>query len=420
MTRVLVIGAGMAGLGAARDLTRRGHEVVILEARDQVGGRCWTSRALGVPVDLGGAWIHGDQGNPVTELCREAGLRWRRTDDMGLALFDHDGTQVSDAFVSEIYGEFESLTAAALELAEDRSADLSLASALELALGGETLDAGERRAFEWAKTTQEADVAEDLEKVSAWYADEDDGFEGGDHLVIPGYGDLAARLAEGLDVRFGQAVSEIRHGDDGVQAVTAHGVLSADALICTLPLGVLKAGVVRFVPELPAEKRAAIGRLGVGVLDKVVMRFEEAFWPDDVGFFGYMSTRAGEYPYLMNLQAIVPDAPPILVALISASSARRMEARSDAEIVARLQEIMSTMAGEPVPAPTSVIVTRWQADKWARGSYSCLPLGATPADYDALAAPVGRLLFAGEATNRQYPATVHGAWLSGLREAARL
>ncbi|MFT7624726.1 MAG: monoamine oxidase [Myxococcota bacterium] len=174
----------------------------------------------------------------------------------------------------------------------------------------------------------------------------------------------------------------------------------------------------RATPELSAKKQAAIGRLGVGVLDNVAMRFEPPFWPKQTEFFGYVSETPGEFPVFMNMLPYIQQ--PSLVALHSADFARATEKQSDEVIIARLVAILSKLAGAVIPLPCAFAITHWASDPFALGSYAHFPVGATPKDLDELARAEGRIRFAGEATMRSYPATVHGAYLSGVPEAKAL
>ena len=265
----------------------------------------------------------------------------------------------------------------------------------------------------------EVEASGSADRMSAWYADEDDAFPGEDLVLQDGYDRVPAALAQGLDVRLGHRVLRIEHGAEGVRVITDRGDFDGDAAIVTLPLGVLQSGAVHFAPDLPRRKQAAIRRLGMGLVNKVVMEFPRAFAEGDPIVLGYMSSIRGEFPEFLNLMNH-PGAP-ILVGFVAADMAKGLEPRPDREVVDRALAVVRRMYGASVPEPSNVRVTRWGSDPFSRGSYSYVPAGAGMDNYDELARPVGdRLLFAGEATNRRYPATVHGAYLSGVREAERV
>ncbi len=193
----------------------------------------------------------------------------------------------------------------------------------------------------------------------------------------------------------------------------------ADAVVITLPLGVLKSAAVIFSPPLPKSKLTAINRLGMGVLNKVVLKFPQAFWSQDYDIIGYASEKDKDFSVFLNLNRYISV--PVLVALTGGSFARSLEALSEVEIEKRVMKVLRRMYGDGIPAPEVVIATRWVSDSFACGSYSNMPVNAKASDRDTLAAPVeNRLFFAGEATSQQYPSTVHGAYLSGLREAERI
>jgi monoamine oxidase len=206
-----------------------------------------------------------------------------------------------------------------------------------------------------------------------------------------------------------------------VRLTTAKGEHAGSHAIVTVPLGVLKAGSIEFVPPLPAAKLAAIERLDMGNLEKVVLRFDAAFWTDldDPRLF-YIARQPGELAAFFDATKLAGA--PAIVCLYGGQSARDvLDARSDAEVAAGALAALGELLGREVPQPLAVRVTRWWHDPFARGSYSYVPVGASAADMRALGAPVGeRLLFAGEATEPTTYATVHAALISGLREARRI
>ena len=189
--------------------------------------------------------------------------------------------------------------------------------------------------------------------------------------------------------------------------------MAADRVIVTVPLGVLKAQTIAFDPPLPERKRRAIERLGFGLLNKVVLSFEEPFWPESPDMIGLVGQ---EQPVADLVNGLTFAGAPLLVGLRGGAAARSREALSDQDAIG---EVLAAM--DAAPEPTGALVTRWAADPYARGSYSFLAVGSSPADLRALAEPVGeRLLFAGEATHEDFFATVHGAYMSGIREAERI
>ncbi len=197
---------------------------------------------------------------------------------------------------------------------------------------------------------------------------------------------------------------------------TTRSTYDADAAVVTLPLGVLQKGDVRFTPALPARKQRAVDRMGMGLLDKCYLRFPRAFWGERYQLFGHIGARTGRWPEWYDVRRVVGE--PVLLGFSATDFATHLERLSDREVVADAMSVLRTVFGRSVPDPTGVIVTRWGRDRWSYGSHSHLPPGSSPADHDALAAPVGRrLAFAGEATHRRFPATAHGAYLSGLRAA---
>uniref|UniRef100_A0A1I8AMU3 Lysine-specific histone demethylase n=1 Tax=Steinernema glaseri TaxID=37863 RepID=A0A1I8AMU3_9BILA len=206
--------------------------------------------------------------------------------------------------------------------------------------------------------------------------------------------------------------------------------IEADAVLCTLPLGILKhslkkpgEGVV-FDPPLPQEKIGAIERLGFGNLNKLVLFFEKAFWDTSIDAYGRMSQSKISRGELYMFFA--PYDQPVLVAIFAGEAADIVQKFSKPMIVERTMNVLRAMFHHCPKEPVESCLTKWHLDQFTRGCYSHIPPGATGEEYDILAEPVrsenglNRVYFAGEHTNRNYPATVHGAFLSGLREAGRI
>jgi monoamine oxidase len=381
--RVIVVGAGIAGLAAARRLADEGVDVVVLEARDRIGGRIWTDRSLGRPIDLGAMWLEGTRGNPLAAIAR----RTRRF-DYRLELYQ-DGVRL-DA------DRIERLAARRIRDVRSRSVrrDRPLAQAFP------SLDPAVAWAVDWEVGS---DDAEDLDRLSLrGYVAEDEtyGFRGPSRVFRDGFASIAERLARGLDLRLGHVVRRVSpEGVDG---------LRADRTIVTLPLGVLKAGDVRFDPPLPRRKREAIRRLGVGAADKVALRFRRPFW-DDAEIIGCVGAT---FPAWIPLGDV-------LVLWCHGDRARAMERRPMREVVARAMADVRRIYPS-APDPVGATRSRWGLDPFSRGAWSHLPLGATFDDFDALAEAVGPLHFAGEATSRGNFSSANGAYLSGLRAAGEV
>jgi monoamine oxidase len=427
---VVVVGAGVAGLAAARALADLDVGVVVVEGRDRVGGRVWTEAG----VDLGAHWIHGTEGNPFTVLAHRQGLAtlfvggdstytggWQP-----LALHGPDGAPLSAAEKQQsilmVDGVREELEALRRRIAVEGKPDMSFRAALLQVLAGQQLTPVEQAHLDWHVTMLARDdwaAGADNLSLLGW----DEGYEVygyGDSVLVDGMQAVAAGLAAGLDVRLGHEVSRIAHGASGVRVVTTRGDIAADAAIVTLPLGVLKAGAVVFDPPLPERKQGAIERLGMGHAIKVVLRFEAPFWPKEQYVFGYLSADGDSHPTtVVNLWK--SHGRPALGLLIGGARAVDMESWTEPRTRDWAMGVVRGLFGAAAPDPLSVTATRWASDRFSRGAYAYIAVGASPEDVDALAEPVGNtLLFAGEATARAHWACVHGAYVSGLREAARL
>lgn len=431
---VIIVGAGLAGLAAARQLMSFGFKVIVLEGRDRPGGRVYTQR-MGqegkyAAVDLGGSVITGIHANPLGVLARQLSIPLHKVRD-NCPLYKPDGAPVTKEADSNVELIFNKLLD---KVTEVRQVMGGFANQVSLGLVLDTL----RKLYAVARSTEETQLldwhfanleyanAGCLSKLSAAYWDQDDPYEmGGDHCFLAGgnWG-IIRSICKGVPIFYGKTVQTIRYGDEGVEVLAGDQVFKADMVLCTVPLGVLKKRVIQFEPELPERKLAAIDRLGFGLLNKVAMLFPYVFWGEDLDTFGCLreqSHNRGEFFLFYGYHTV--SGGPVLVALVAGEAAESFEYTDPSTTLHRVLDILKGIYGPKgvnVPDPIQSICTRWGSDPFSYGSYSHVRVLSSGSDYDILAESVGRLFFAGEATTRQYPATMHGAYLSGLREAARI
>ncbi|KAH8261335.1 hypothetical protein KR044_007421 [Drosophila immigrans] len=339
------------------------------------------------------------------------------------------------------------------------------------------LSSRDRLILDWHFANLEFANATRLDNLSLKHWDQDDDFEFiGHHTTVRnGYSCVPVALTENIDIRLNSAVKDIKYSNKGVEIVAENlktcnlqVTYKADLAVCTLTLGVLKVAItneesqqhdntVKFDPPLPDWKQQAIRRLGFGNLNKVVLCFDRIFWDPNANLFGHVGSTTASRGTLtvITLLCYFSDhlqfkfagemflfwsisSTPVLLALVAGMAANIVESVTDDIIVGRCMSVLKNIYGNTsVPQPKETVVTRWRSDQWARGSYSYVSVGSSGSDYDLLAAPVippkgqephsskeseelPRLFFAGEHTIRNYPATVHGAYLSGLREAGRI
>lgn len=407
---VVVIGAGIAGLAAARTLTDSGYQVVVVEAAPAIGGRVRTDFSLGAPFEVGAGWIHGPDGNPITELARGIGAPTFVTDDESFQVFSATGAPVARA---DIDSAFDRLSAVYRQIDETLEQDQPLSRAMRQASAASAQDPIQQ----WMSSAYtEFDTGASLDKLSALQFDEDKTFDGADVILPRGYSQIPQSLARGLDIRLNTRVQSVSYAEgEGVTVATANGPIEASHAICTVPLGVLKAGAIAFDPPLPRPVKARLRRIGNGTVTKLALKFPTAFWPLDVQYFGLMTRQRGRWNYFLNYRTFSDEN--ILLGVSVGDYAFTADAMSDAAMVDDAMQAIRTMFAA-APAPTGHLATHWSRDPLAMGAYSYAAVGARPDDFDALAEPIaGTVLLAGEHTTFDYHGTVHGAYLSGLKAA---
>jgi monoamine oxidase len=397
---IVVIGAGAAGIAAARRIQAANRKVIVIEATGRAGGRCLTdTTSFAVPFDRGARWLHNPESNPMVKLARSAGL------DLSASPL---GQKIRVGRRNARAGETEEFLAAlvranrAIDEASRGRVDVSCASALPGDLG------------DWASTTEFVlganATGKDLKDVSAV-----DKAHAQDRTAAigcrQGLGTLVAKLAADIPLALSTPANQIAWNGRDVTVDTPSGKIAARAAIITVSSNVLASGNIRFTPELPKRQLDAASRLGLGSYDRIALQIPGnpmGLSRDDVLIEQSNSTRTG------MLFANVGGSSLCLID-IGGSFGRDLSAQGEAAMRAFAVEWLTSLYGSEVGAAVKkTSVTRWNAAPFALGAMSVAAVGAQPSR-KILTEPVGSLFLAGEATHDTLWGTVDGAWESGER-----
>ncbi|RDX65780.1 putative polyamine oxidase 4 [Mucuna pruriens] len=398
---VIVIGAGISGIAAARSLYDASFKVTVLESRDRLGGRIHTDYSFGFPVDMGASWLHGVcNENPLAPLIRGLGLTLYRTSGDNSVLYDHDlesymlfnidGNPVSQQMVIEVGDTFKKILEETGKVRDEHPEDISVSQAISVVL----------------------DRHPELRQQGL--AHEEHVLSGGHGLMVQGYDPVIKSLAKDIDIRLNHRVKKISSGYNKVMVTVEDGRnFVADAAIITVPIGILKANLIEFEPRLPDWKVSAISDLGVGNENKIALRFDKVFWPN-VELLGIVAPTSYACGYFLNLHKATGH--PVLVYMVAGRFAYDIEKLSDesaANFVMLQLKKMFPNASEPVQH----LVSRWGTDPHSLGCYSYDLVGKPDDVYDKLRAPLGNLFFGGEAVSLDNQGSVHGAYSAGVMAA---
>ncbi len=426
---VAVIGAGAAGLAAAQRIGAAGLSVVVLEARDRVGGRIHTLRLPGwaVPIEAGAEFIHGEAAE-IRNLVQAAGMTIDMTGDAAWGFFDGrlEPLQFDDSW-KDVFARLEKHANDNLSFAaflREHCADLPAAE-IRMATGYvEGFNAADSRdiSSQWLLEADRASGA---------------GGDAGSQRIPAGYDGILSSLAEALrpplaDLRLGRVVKEIRwrEGALTLDIVSPDGAsletVDAACAVITLPLGVLSMpaetiGGVRFEPDIQ-EQRAAWAKLRMGPVVKAALHFPRKFWIDaTLESLSFLHVPEGDFPTFWVVPA---EEAGILVAWAGGPAAERLTGQPHSEIIGRAVDELARVFNRSAAALAESLVgwhvADWPTDPFSRGAYSYVAVGGIEAGRQ-LSQPVAEtLFFAGEATHSILNGTVAGALASGYRAAEQV
>ena len=410
--KVIIIGAGISGLAAAKKLQEKGFIVTVLEAQNKVGGRLRTNRTLGIAFDEGASWIHGIKGNPITNLAQKAGIKTSFTDDESLVCYDINGVLRSDEIFDNADAELKKIKKV---LKNNGSATQSFETVFNTLYPAKVND----RLWKFLLSTYITFDLGDINKVSSTLYEEGEEFSGEEHIVTNGFDTLPNYLAKGLNIQFNQRVSKIDYSGNKTKITHNVSVSETDYVLVTVPLGVLKSGKIQFVPALPNTKQTAIQKVGMNCVNKFLLTWNTAFW-DNEQYICYTPETKDKFNYFVNVKKFNPKAN-ALMTFAYADYARQTEKMNDNQIISEIMFHLRDIYGNDVPNPTNMIRTKWQTNENSFGSYSFTQVGTEMRHFDDLAEEVNdKIFFAGEHTEADYFSTAHGAYLSGIREANKI
>jgi len=398
---VAIVGAGSAGIAAARRLLAAGLTVTVLEARNRIGGRTVTRRFKGHPVDLGAHWLHAGPINPLVTLGRRRGEPLRRAPVNGhFFVRGRPGSRAERAALDRAFDRADRAMTLAAKAREDRPAAAALppmgpqgrrVAAIHGLVSGRPLDEVSLHDFPI--------------------------MEYSDNLFIAGgLGAYVGRLAQGLPVRLGTVVQGVDWSGGDVRLETSAGTLRARAVIVTAPMAVLQGNAIRFTPALPCSVAEAIDGFTQGVYEHVILH-----WPDSP-FRGpdRLASLTGTHRQPPGLLTRIDGTPFHFFELdqpVAASFDRRDR---DAPYRYARAVLAEQFGHRAIRNLSAVHGTAWRHDPWSRASWAVVPPGLY-AIRDILKAPVGeRVWFAGEALSRAQWGTAGGAWGEGERAAGEI
>ncbi|KAL3882771.1 hypothetical protein ACJMK2_029078 [Sinanodonta woodiana] len=428
--KIVIIGAGMAGITAAKALHDKGYSnFIILEGSDRVGGRMKEVTIGGFTVEGGAAWIHAGGTNPLHLIADSFNLSYVTADYEDYIVLDSKGQDVTvdfdkrhDQSFDPAFKFYKKYTKEALN---KHKSDFTIRSAL--LMGGWHPTSAVDDVIEFFNIDNSYSyVPEAISGLHAYFDEPYEEFNTTDDLTVidtRGYSHIIRSLRSEFlpdgDKRLllNEVVTDIEQKDGNIVVRTKNNIeYSADYVIVTFSIGVLQHDDVRFTPPLPFWKREAIHQFQQALLMHIYVQFAEKFW-DDHEFILYASERRNYFNIWQNIDKTLPGSKILQVSVVG-NEVRRLERLSDAEIIGELLSVLKVMhGGAMISMPVAYAIPRWYSDPLFRGAFSNWPPGYTLDTFNGLQAPVDKIYFAGDYGDRFNYGYVHGSYLSALKVA---
>ena len=420
---VAVIGAGASGIAASEKLLDAGFKVILIEAQDRMGGRASTKLVGSVLFDEGASWLSDSQVNYLRTTAESSGVKLYPT-DFNRALVQYKGVNVPVDVTKLMTAVERRLTLPYIKLHTreffgSRRPLPSMASMVDPLLkkyGAQGAYARELAIVTAATNLDQVSISTLLRGHDSTEDDGSNPFPTDDVMMVEGMQAFVTSLAKKVKPSLGEAVEAVIRTESGISVQTTRRCIDADAVIVTVPLGVLKAETIQFDPGLPVEHRAAIDRLGFGVEKKTCLVYPNTNWAKEHHIVGLHDSPY--FNFMVNVAAIAGQ--PMIIALSAGDKQIAADSLSIDELATALHANVRATLGSDIPDPIHYSTTDWGNDPFALGAYSHNSLDTLGNEAEILQRPIaGRILLAGEALSDR-SGYIDGAWKDGQRAASAI
>ena len=378
---VIVLGAGISGLVAASTLVQQGAKVIILEAKNYIGGRIKTDQSLGACFEYGAGWIHGpSKENPIRNLADRSDSSLFVTDDDSTELLNLSGEDIDEG----IWDDIEEIWEEIMHETIGSDTEGSILDAIVEYDPNIWKDPNIRWVF---SAHTEFDYGGPVQEISAGLINQMKGFSTADVIFKNGYEKIINLVANNLQIQTNSIVKSVNYS-------TPENIN----------------------PILPKYLQDSIEKVGFGTITKLALKFKDQFWESDVQYYYTVAKETGRWPVWLNYRTF--SKVKILMGLCMGDYAKKADLMSNEELIEDGLEVLKNVWADNVGKVQQVLRTSWLNDPFTKGAYSFPKVDNTKEDFENLAEPLDNKLFlCGEHTNLKYLATTHGAFFSGIRAA---
>ena len=412
---VIIIGAGASGLAAAKNLVEQNKNinVIVLEARNRIGGRIYdTNISKFGKLPIGAAWLHKKGKKQILEpMLNELSIKYMNLDSLkngkAMNIYKQNGELLSKTEDKKFKQTLSSLPKKIREYGA--KSKISIAEAVQHLTKPQQFSQDIINAL-ITRATEHCSLDSDIMPASEF-----DGWDPNGKVVIDGFQKLVNHLSEGVNIILNSIVESIIQNNSCITIKTQNKIYKSKYIICTLPLGVLKSNLVKFVPELPKLKKKAIKNMFSGSHEKIFLLFDKVFWDPKVYAFQYSDSKnRGLCTQWFNI-LLPTKGRKVLYTNLSGPDIKHIS-KSDKQLTKICMKNLKKMFGDQIPNPTAVYVSRWSQDPFTMGGPHSHPnMNGKITDHDIIGKPFRKIYFAGVDTSSSETETVEAALLSGIR-----